>query len=114
MPDTSSSNSVVLNTPLVNQPQTPSQSNTSASTQNLITATKPTTSNTPPNPSKQTVKIQSSSQNHISLHDVAHQPAHVHDDSFWTSLFTILVIPVLLLYALFEIVVKAAPWPTGF
>ena len=52
-------------------------------------------------------------QRQISLHDILHKPKHTQDDEFWMSLFTILMIPVLLLYTLFEIIVKAAPWATG-
>lgn len=46
-------------------------------------------------------------------HYDSHALNHTKDDSYWVSLFTILSIPILLLYALFEVITKATPWPTG-
>jgi hypothetical protein len=46
-------------------------------------------------------------------HADPHGLKHIGDQSFWASLLTILAIPVLLLLALFDIIIKAAPWATG-
>jgi len=56
---------------------------------------------------------QSSKAQNQTRHDPSHAIKTLTDTSFWGSLLTILMIPVLLLLALFEIVVKAAPWATG-
>ena len=42
-----------------------------------------------------------------------HGLKHIGDQSFWASLLTILAIPILLLMALFDIIIKATPWATG-
>ncbi len=47
------------------------------------------------------------------LHTILDTPKHTTDNSFIMSLLTILAIPILFLYALFEIILKTSPFPTG-
>lgn len=77
-----------------------------------------TTSNSPQDIAKAKTDFTKSASQEVRQHpQPPHDPSHaiktLTDQSFWASLLTILAIPVLLLLALFDIIVKAAPWATG-